>query len=151
MPFTKNINDAKWAESPRNQRNETWKYLDLSGERLGVRIEELQPGESSSFHHFHTAEEEHVLVMEGEATLMLGDENSQIVAGDHCWFPAGLEEAHYIENTSDQAFRFLVFGERNPNDVVVYPEHQVMLLKGLGFRQFTYRAFKDSEVDHDGK
>lgn len=150
MPFTKNIHSADWTEE-RSSRNEMWKYLDISGEKLGARIEELQSGESSSVHHFHTSEEEHVLVMEGEATLMLGSDQCKITAGDHYWFPAGVEEAHHIENTSTAPFRFLVFGERCPSDVVVYPEHQVMLVKGLGSRQFTYRPLKksDAKVDED--
>jgi len=61
-----NAPDA-WREE-QTPRGETWRYLDLSGEHLGVRIEELQPGASSSVHHYHTLEEEHVLVLEGAAT-----------------------------------------------------------------------------------
>lgn len=146
MPHTHNINDAEWTEE-KTARGGTWKYLDLSGERLGARIEELSPGDTSSIHHFHTAEEEHVLVLAGSATLHLGSEKIPVRSGDHFWFAAGTEEAHHIENTSEDAFRFLVFGERNAHDVVVYPEHQVMLVKGLGFKQFTYRVVKSEERD----
>jgi uncharacterized cupin superfamily protein len=138
MPLTCNIHDSEWKEE-RTARGDVWKYLDLSGERLGARIEELRPGETSSVHHFHTAEEEHVLALEGTATLFLGSAQIPIKEGDHFWFAAGAEEPHHIENTSGTAFRFLVFGERNAHDVVVYPDHQVMLIKGLGFNRFTYR------------
>lgn len=133
-----NINGADWEERT-NPRGETWRFIDLSGKRLGVRVEEMQPGETSSVHHFHTLEEEHVLVLEGSATLILGADRHALKAGDHVWFEAGKEEAHHIENTSSQPFKFLVFGERNPQDVVVYPEQQVMLIKSLGWKQFTYR------------
>ncbi len=146
MPHIHNIYDAEWKKEE-TARGGVWKYVDLSGERLGARIEELNPGDTSSVHHFHTSEEEHVLALEGNATLVLGSEKFPVKPGDHFWFAAGAEEAHHIENTSNEAFRFLVFGERNSHDVVVYPEHQVMLVKGLGFRQVTYRDVKGEEDD----
>lgn len=139
-----NINEAVWEEGE-NSRGETWKSIDLSGERLGVRIEEIRPGGTSSVHHFHTLEEEHVLVLEGSATLTLGSERHALKAGDHVWFAAGKEEAHHIENTTIEPFKFLVFGERNPQDVVIYPEEQVMMIKALGWKQFTYRPLKPAD------
>jgi len=144
MPHTHNIYNASWTEE-KTSRGDTWKYLDLSGEHLGVRIEELKPGDTSSIHHFHTAEEEHILILEGSATLHLGSESISLRPGDHFWFAAGEEDAHHIENTSEEPLQFLVFGERNPNDIVVYPEHQVMLTKGLHFRRFTYRDIETEE------
>lgn len=133
-----NIHKVPWVEAT-NDRGERWKSIDLSGERLGVRIEELPPGGSSSVHHYHTQEEEHVLVLEGSATLILGSAEIEIEAGDHAWFPAGREEAHHLENRSSGNFRFLVFGERLSGDVVFYPDHQVALVKALGWKQVTYR------------
>ena len=130
--------NKEWKEEE-SIRGGTWKYRDLSGDRLGVRIEELAPGGTSSEHHFHTTEEEHVIVLEGTATLVLGTEHHKLDAGDHTWFLAGEDTAHHIKNTSDKPFKFLVFGERNSQDVVVYPRHQVMMVKSLGFKQFTYR------------
>ena len=145
MTFVSNIHITRWKEEE-TPRGEKWKYLDLSGEKLGVRVEELSPGGTSSFHHFHTAEEEHVLVLDGAATLMLGDDRKiSLATGDHVWFAAGKEQADHIENTSNEPFRFLVFGERNSQDVVVYPEQGVMLIKGLGSRQFTYRPIEGKE------
>ena len=107
MPKITNIHSTSWTEqaTPRG----TWRYIDLSGERLGVRVEELAPGETSSVHHFHTAEEEHVIALDGDATLLVGSETVPLRAGD----------------------------------VVIYPEHQVMLVKGLGFKQYTYRPVRD--------
>lgn len=139
-----NIDRAPWREGT-NPRGETWRSLDLSGEHLGVRVEALSPGGSSSVHHFHTVEEEHVLVLEGSATLIWGSEEIVLGPGDHVWFRAADEEAHHIENRTDMTFKFLVFGERNTADVVVYPEHQVMMVKALGRRQVTYRQREKPE------
>ena len=97
-------------QSPRGEAD--WRCLELSGEHLGVRVEELPPGSNSSYHHYHTAEEEHVLVLKGTATLHHGDDAIAIDEGDHLLFPAGVETAHHIENTSSEPFTYLVFGER---------------------------------------
>ena len=40
--------------------------------RVGVAIEELEPGKQSSPAHFHILEEEHVYVLEGALTARIG-------------------------------------------------------------------------------
>ena len=137
--------DEDWQEET-NFRGEPWKYRDLSGEHLGVRIELLDPGATSSEHHFHTTEEEHLIILEGAGTLTLGEELVPIAAGDHMWFKAGVEDAHHIRNTSDAPLKFLVFGERKREDVVVYPEHKTMMVKAQDFKLVTYR-----EVERDNQ
>jgi uncharacterized cupin superfamily protein len=134
-----NINTAAY-ETSESQRDEApWRSLDLSGEHLGVRIEETPPAATTSYHHYHTQEEEHVLVLGGTATLHLGDEAIVLNEGDHVWFPAGEDVAHHIENTSSKPFRFLVFGERKTDDVVFYPEGPVMMVKSSQGKQlYTY-------------
>ena len=139
MTFT-NIHDSKY-EDGSNAKGETWKSLDLSGKHLGVRIEEIPPGGTSSIHHYHTLEEEHVLVLEGAATLILGSEEQALKKGDHVWFAAGKEVAHHIENRSDGNFKYLVFGERNEGDIVYYPDARVMMVKAPERQLFTYRPF----------
>ena len=110
------------------------RYLDLSGEHLGVRIEEALPGTTSSVNHYHTAEEEHVIALEGEATLHLGEDAIALRAGDHVCFPAGEAIGHHIENTSAAPFRFLIIGERKQDDVVFYPKNDVVLVKSSAGR-----------------
>ena len=133
--------DTDWKDD-KTLRGDAFRYRDLSGEHLGVRLEELSPGATSSEHHYHTSEEEHVIILEGAGTLLFGSDEYDVTPGDHFWFKAGEEIAHHLKNTSDAPLKFLIFGERMANDVVVYPEHQVMMLKSLGFRQFTYRPLK---------
>lgn len=136
-----NIQEASFdvRESSRGEPN--WRCLDLSGEHLGVRIEELPPGSSSSYHHYHTAEEEHVLITEGSGTLHLGSESITVTKGDHIGFPAGDQIAHHIENTSMEPLAYLVFGERKSDDVVIYPENNIALVKSAKGHQW-YR-FED--------
>ena len=124
---------------------EIWRFVDLSGKHIGARIEDLAPNDTSSVHHFHTLEEEHVLVLDGAATLFFGTEEIPLEAGDHVWFEAGEEVPHHILNTSDQPFRFLVFGERKRGDVVFYPEERRMFVKTASRNSYRYEPMGDDE------
>ncbi len=97
--------------------------------RLGVHVEELPPGKQSCPSHYHYLEEEHLYVLEGCATLVLGEERIALEAGDHACFPAGQETGHCLINEGDAVFRFLMVGERNPAEVVVYPGSEKILVK----------------------
>jgi len=139
-----NINTAQYevGQSPREGEAD-FRFLDISGEHLGVKIEELPKGGTSSYHHYHTAEEEHVIVLEGSGTLHLGDEQIELAKGDHICFPAGEAVAHHIENLSDSPLKFLVFGERKQNDVVFYPNGNVVSVKSAaGLNFYNYKPFK---------
>lgn len=101
--------DSNWKDDT-TLRGNPWQYRDLSEERLGVRLEELSPGANSSEHHYHTAEEEHVIVLEGQGSLVYGDEIHPVVAGDHFWSKAGKAVPHHLKNTSASPLKYLVFG-----------------------------------------
>jgi uncharacterized cupin superfamily protein len=93
------------------------------GARIGVGIDELPPGCQSNQAHYHYAEEEHVWILEGRATLRLGDERIEMKAGDYVTFPAGQQAGHCLVNESDAVCRYVTVGERrNPLDVVVFTD-----------------------------
>jgi uncharacterized cupin superfamily protein len=129
-----------WQDGSEENDKQDYRYKELSGEQLGARIEELAPASASSHHHFHTSEEEHLFMLSGDAMLLFGNEELPVSVGDHIWFRAGDETAHHFENRSDAPCTYLVYGERKADDVVVYPAGQVMMIKALGNKQFTYRA-----------
>lgn len=139
-----NINETPF-EDIETPRGETLRQLDLSGSHLGVRIEDLPPGGASSIHHYHTLEEEHALVIAGSATLHLGTEEHELREGDHLCFLAGEPTPHHIENQSSDNFKFLVFGERNPGDTLVYPNGPVMLVKAAGGALYTYEHYRPNK------
>ena len=141
-----NIYDAELEVRTSARDEPDWRCLDLSGLHLGVRIEELPPGSNSSYHHYHTAEEEHVVVIEGSGTLHCGDEVIALRKGDHVAFPAGEEVPHHIENTSSEALTYLVFGERKSEDVVMYPQSSIALVKSSqGHRWYTYETYDPAD------
>lgn len=57
--------------------------------KIGISYEELPPGKQSVPLHYHMVEEEHIVALEGEATLRLGEERYTLKAGDYVGFPAG--------------------------------------------------------------
>ena len=99
--------------------------------RIGVAIEELPPGKQSSTFHFHLVEEEHMLILEGSATLRLGEERYTVKAGDFVSFPAGQKAGHCLVNDSGAPCRFLMIGDNNPNDVCVYPDSNKVAVSAL--------------------
>src|SRR6185295_17249550 len=72
---------------------------DTRGEdkrRIGVSYEELPPGKQSVPFHYHMIEEEHIIALEGQATLRLGDKRHTLRAGDYVCFPAGERVGHCL-------------------------------------------------------
>ena len=90
-------------------------------------------------------------MLDGTATLVLGPEDTReeqsLRAGDHVCFHAGSDVAHHVENRSEAPVRYLIFGERLSGDTVVYPDHQVMMVKAMDFATFTYRPFTAPSAD----
>ncbi len=102
--------------------------------RVGVAIEELPPGKQSCPFHFHMLEEEHLLVLEGECTLRLGEDRLRFKAGDYAVFPAGDKVGHCLVNETDSVCRYVVIGENNPNENCVYPDSNKVSNRWLGER-----------------
>ena len=71
--------------------------------------------------HYHMLEEEHALILEGQVTLLLGDERYEMKPGDYVCFPAGQKVGHSFMNSGAGPCSYLMIGERNPNEVCVYP------------------------------
>lgn len=92
------------------------------GDHVGVALEELPPGKETNPSHYHMLEEEHVYILAGELTLKLGDRTYVMKAGHYVCFPAGQKVGHSMYNHTAATYRYLIIGERNPNDVIVYPE-----------------------------
>jgi len=101
---------------------------------VGVCVEELPPGKQSCPFHFHMLEEEHILVLEGECTLRLGEERLRFRAGDYACFPAGHQVGHCLVNETDKVCRYIVIGEHSPNESCVYPDSNKVSSRWLGER-----------------
>ncbi len=83
---------------------------------------ELPPGKTAWPLHYHHANEEAIYLLEGEATLRLGDERIRVQAGDYIALPAGPDDAHQLTNTGAAVVRYLVISTMTKPDVCVYPD-----------------------------
>lgn len=84
-------------------------------------------GDLSTAYHTHTRTDEWVYVLAGTARLRVGDEGCEIGPGDFVGHPAnGLP--HGMEPITE--LTYLMGGQRDPEDVVLYPEHGVQLVRG---------------------
>jgi uncharacterized cupin superfamily protein len=102
---------------------------------VGVLIEGPPPGMRCAPKHYHMLEEEHALILEGQVALLLGDERYEMKAGDYVCFPAGQKVGHSFMNSGTGPCSYLMIGERNPNEVCVYPDSNKMEVRALRAKQ----------------
>jgi uncharacterized cupin superfamily protein len=123
---------TEWSEGVRyGSRYRVLSDTRNDGRKIGVSYEELPPGKQSCPFHYHLIEEEHIIALEGEATLRLGDERFALKAGDYVGFPAGQKVGHCLVNESDKPFRFIMIGDNSPNEVCVYPDSGKIMISSL--------------------
>lgn len=141
--------DVPWEEWSEGSRfGSRYRHLTVaaigSTYRVGFAIEELPPGKQSCPKHYHMHEEEHVFILDGQLTLKLGEESHVMRAGDYVCFPAGQRAGHCMINETDSVCRYIIAGERNPNDVIIYPDTGKVMVGALGKRQiFDMNARRD--------
>jgi uncharacterized cupin superfamily protein len=128
--------DVPWEDSSEGTRfGGRAKHLTYaavgSNYHVGMLIEEPAPGRRLAPLHYHLLEEEHALLMEGQATLLLGDERYDMKPGDYVCFPAGQRVGHSFMNSGATPCRYLMIGERNPGDVCVYPDSKKVAVSAL--------------------
>ena len=90
--------------------------------RFGVNLTELAPGSVSALLHHHTEQDEFIYVVSGNPTLVLGEQEFELRAGDCCGFKAASGVGHQLVNTSTQAVFYLEIGDRTPGDYAFYPK-----------------------------
>ncbi len=101
-----------------------WRLGDAAGlTQFGVNLMRLAPGQWSSQRHWHSAEDEFVMVLEGEVVLVTEAGEALMSAGDCAGFAAGVADGHHLQNRSDREAVLLEVGSRRPQeDATVYPD-----------------------------
>ncbi|MGH3007598.1 MAG: cupin domain-containing protein [Gaiellaceae bacterium] len=100
----------------------TWRTMRVGGELLGASVYELPPGEKSFPYHFHNANEELLVVLDGEPTLRDRDSERRLSVGDAVVFPRGPSGGHQLRNDSDRPARVLMVSTLVVPEVVDYPD-----------------------------
>ncbi|HQR54915.1 MAG TPA: cupin domain-containing protein [Burkholderiaceae bacterium] len=90
--------------------------------KLGAGVDIVPPGKRACPYHFHYAQEEMFVVLEGEGTLRVAGEMIPIRAGDVIGIPPGPEYPHQIINTSNAPLKFLSISTQEVPEVCEYPD-----------------------------
>lgn len=90
--------------------------------QFGVNLVQLAPGAASAQRHWHSKEDEFVVILSGEVALISDGGEQTLKAGDTAGFPAAKADGHHLVNKSVEAAQYLEFGSRIAGDVVEYPD-----------------------------
>jgi uncharacterized cupin superfamily protein len=100
--------------------------------KLGMAVDIVAPGKRSCPYHFHYAQEEAFVVLEGEGSLRVADEMLPVKAGDVIFIPPGPQYPHQFINTSPAPMKYLSISTRDSPEVVEYPDSGKYLATASG-------------------
>ena len=105
--------------------------------QYGVNLLRLPPGAWSSQRHWHSTEDELVVMLEGEVVLVTDAGEETLTAGDCAGFKAGVTDGHCFQNRSEGEAVLLEVGSRHPGgDGAEYPDIDLVLpAGGKGWRR----------------
>ncbi|MBU2600790.1 MAG: cupin domain-containing protein [Actinobacteria bacterium] len=116
---------------------------------IGLRHAHLAEGMLSYPLHCHSAEEEVFVVLEGQGSFLLGDEEHDLRPGCVVARPSGTGKAHALRGGAD-GITYLAFGERSNNDMTWYPNSTKISFRGLGvIGRLEPLSYYDGEVPDD--
>jgi uncharacterized cupin superfamily protein len=90
--------------------------------QFGVNYTILAPGTWSSHRHWHEHEDEFIMVLEGEVTLVNDEGQHKLTPGMCAGFKAGVANGHHFINKSAGRAVLLEIGTRSPVEVASYPD-----------------------------
>ena len=90
--------------------------------KLGAGYDELAPGKRSCPYHYHLAQEELFVILEGEGSLRVAGQLLPVKAGDVVFIPPGPEYPHQFVNTSSATMRYLSISTKEEPEVCGYPD-----------------------------
>ena len=98
---------------------------DLFGlKNFGVNLTRLTPGAVSALHHKHSRQDEFIYVLQGEPTLYVDGDKTQMHPGMVAGFAASTC-AHHLENQTSKDCLVLEIGDRSQGDEVSYPTEDI--------------------------
>ena len=109
-------------------------------DQFGVNRVELDPGVWSTVRHWHSHEDEFVMVLEGELTLVTDTGEQVLTSGDVTGFKSGVADGHRLENRSQVLAVYLEVGSsRRDVDTVTYSDDDLLVRHDDSGRQVFVR------------
>jgi uncharacterized cupin superfamily protein len=107
-----------------------------------VNLSVIPPGGWSSQRHWHSHEDEFVMVVEGELTLITDAGEEVLAVGDCAAFKAGDPDGHHLVNRTDRIAKVLEVGNADVEDVCMYSDVDMMAGPGeAGYRHMDGTAY----------
>ncbi len=104
--------------------------------QMGASHVVLKPGGWSSQRHWHTAVDELLIMLSGEAVLVENGAETVLQAGDICAWPRGAENGHHLQNRSDSDCSFVAISAGDAEgDCGAYPDIDMAYRGGSYFRK----------------
>ncbi len=121
--------------------------------KLGISIDIVAPGKRACPYHFHHAQEEAFVILEGEGSLRVAGEMLPLRAGDTVFIPPGPDYPHQIVNTSAAPLKYLSISTRETPEVVEYPDSgKYLATAGDAVRPFGRMHREKDDLDYwDGE
>ena len=115
--------------------------------KLGAGFDILEPGKIGCPYHYHLAQEEMFVILEGEGTLRVAGERVPVRAGDVIVIPPGPEYPHHLINTGTVPMKYLSISTQEKPEICYYPDsdklgafakdHRLMQRKGEALDYWT--------------
>ena len=103
-------------------------------EDFGANLVTLAPGAMSSMRHWHSDEDELVVMIAGEAVLIDEAGETPMRPGDVATFAKGVPDGHHLVNRSDADAIFLAVGADRPaTDHCTYPDVDMFWSTATGY------------------
>ena len=104
--------------------------------KLGASHVVLKPGAWSSQRHWHSGQDELLVMLSGEAVLVEDSGESVVRPGDVLAWPAGVEDGHHLQNRGETDCVFVaVSGGAAAEDSGEYPDIDMTFAHGGYFRR----------------
>jgi uncharacterized cupin superfamily protein len=149
----RNLDDVRCERQIREPLYESLSARLASGtaaQELGASIDTVPPGKRSCPYHFHHAQEEMFIVLQGAGSLRVAGEMLPIRTGDVIFIPPGPDYPHQIVNTSDEPLKYLSVSTRETPEICEYPDSGKYLAaaSGNGRERFAAVQRADASLDY---
>ena len=111
--------------------------------QFGVNMVELPPGMWSTNRHWHRNNDELVVVISGEVTLVTDEGEEVLGPGDCVGFKAGVTNAHHLQNRGTEPAVYYDIGGRDAWDVSTFPD--------MGLEAYTHQELRFREIRSEKK
>lgn len=93
-----------------------------AAQKLGAGYDVLAPGMRSCPYHYHLAQEEMFVIVEGHGSLRVAGQLLPVHAGDVVFIPPGPAYPHQFINTSDAPMKYLSISTQERPEICYYPD-----------------------------